>query len=772
MRISYSWLSKYVDLPADPQGLADTLTMAGLEVEAVWDRHAFLDTVRVARVLSCEPLAGSDHLSLCRVEAGGSPVSVVCGAGNVRVGLLAPLALPGTRLPDGSVVEAREVRGLRSEGMLCSEWELGVGLDRSGLMELSSGLAVGASVNKALGLSDPCLEISITPNRPDCLSLLGIAREVSAITGAALRPPEAALPPGEGDITAHTSVTIDSPDHCPRYSARLLLSIAVGPSPFWLADRLISLGLRPINNIVDVTNFVMMETGQPLHAFDFDLLAQNRIVVRTASEGERFTTLDSQEKTLSADMLMICDGERPVALAGVMGGLNSEISGATKNVLIESAYFNPASIRKTARRLGYHTEASHRFERGTDPEGTVSAADRAAQLMLETAGGALVSGVADAHPAPWEGPVIGLSAARTNAILGTEIPAAEIRSLLASVSMEVRELSEDRMEVRPPGFRPDVTRPEDLVEEVARLWGYDRIPVTSPVSTMEAPALDPAREFTARVKDLAVSLGFGETIQYSFASVDSPDRLGLPPDHEARRILPIRNPLTEDQAVMRTSLFPGLLETVARNLNQNNRDLWIFEAGKVFLARGADELPDEPQYLVLFMTGSRPGRLWGEKPEPCGFFDMKGAVEGLLAGARIPEPGFERLAAADCHALVPGRAASVRCRDALLGTLGQVRPEVAAAFGVKAPVFAAELSLDALLLSCADRVRYRPLPRFPATTRDVTLVLDRRVEASQVLARVRAFGHEWMESVDLVDVYEGQAIPEGRKSLSVRVTYR
>ncbi|MBW1989295.1 MAG: phenylalanine--tRNA ligase subunit beta [Deltaproteobacteria bacterium] len=773
MIISYGWLSQYVDLPSSPEELSRFLTMAGLEVEAVWDRFAFLDTVVVGRILSCSPHPNADKLSLCQVEAGDRTVTVVCGAPNAAEGIAAPLALPGTRLPDGTVVAAADIRGQRSEGMLCSQWELGLGQDASGLMELAEPHFVGEPLNKVLSLSDPCLELSITPNRPDCLSLLGVAREVAAATGQTVKPPDPSLPAGEGDIAGETSITIDAPELCPRYSARMVRGIRVGPSPFWLADRLISVGQRPINNIVDVTNYVMLETGQPLHAFDFDLLEEGRIVVRTAKKGERFTTLDSRENELSEGMLLICDGKKPVALAGVMGGKNSEVSETTTNVLIESAHFDPASIRKTARRLGYHTEASHRFERGTDPDGTLFAADRAARLMLECAGGTLVQGVADAHPLPRQVPRIKLSVKRVNAVLGTDIPDAKVRELLGAASMEIVEDHGDLLTVSPPGFRPDVTRPEDLVEEVARLWGYDNIPVTSPTALMDAPPAQPGRDFAQAVQELAVGMGFWQTIQYSFASADSPDRLDLPEGDDRRRMLPIRNPLTEDQAVMRTSLLPGLLDTVARNINMNNRDLWLFEMGKVFFSnQGRDVLPDEHDVLALVMTGSRPGGMWGQKPVPCDFYDMKGACEELLLRLGAENPVFSPLDASDCGPLRPGRSARVTCGGDSPGVVGEVKPQVAAAWGVKVPVYYAEFAMDRLLAACTGKVRYRPLPKFPATSRDVTLILDKRIRAGDVLARAAGAGHEWVEDARVVDLYEGDPVPEDKKSLSVRITYR
>ncbi|MBW1866172.1 MAG: phenylalanine--tRNA ligase subunit beta [Deltaproteobacteria bacterium] len=473
MKISLSWLKNYVSFTGPVQELADALTMAGLEVDAVFYRYAYLEKIIVGRVFAVMDHPNADKLKLCRVQAGNNTeITVVCGAPNVKPGMLAPLALPDSVMPDGTVIRAGVIRGEKSHGMLCSEFELGLGTDESGIMALEENCSIGDNLAKALNLSDMVLDIDLTPNRPDCLSMLGTAREIASFNGSDVNYPDTNIKDGEDQIFALTGVTIEAPADCPRYAARIVENITIGPSPFWLQDRLISIGLRPINNIVDITNFVMMETGQPLHAFDIDQLAENRIIVRRAGKGEAFQTLDGKKRTLSDTMLMICDADKPIAVGGVMGGLHSEVTPATTRVLIESACFDPVSIRKTAKQLGLNTDASHRFERGVDPDGTVTSLNRAALLMAEIGHGRLVKGIIDEHPGHKNAKIINLNIKDTNRLLGTDITAEKIADLLTSIEFKVENGTQGMLEVTVPTFRVDVIKPVDLMEEVARLWGY------------------------------------------------------------------------------------------------------------------------------------------------------------------------------------------------------------------------------------------------------------------------------------------------------------
>jgi phenylalanyl-tRNA synthetase beta chain len=773
MKVSLSWLAEYTPIKLSASELAESLTLVGLAVDAADDRFRFLDTVRVGRVLSVDSHPAAERLTVCRVDTGDGVVPIVCGAPNVEAGVLAAVALPGTVMPDGTVLEAGVIRGQRSEGMLCSAAELVLGSEADGILILEGPLTLGTPLNLALGLSDPVLEIDLTPNRADCLSIIGVAREVAAIQGTRLKYPRVHLPDTDDRITRLASVRIEAPDHCPRYAARVLEDVAVKPSPFWLQDRLLSVGLRPINNIVDVTNFVMMECGQPLHAFDLDRLTENRIVVRTAGQGETFVTLDQKERVLDPEMLMICDGVKPVAVAGVMGGLNSEISNETTRVLIESACFDPLSVRKTSKKLGLGTDASRRFERGVDPAGTVLAATRAAQLMAEVSGGRIAGGVIDAHPRPWAPTPIRLSVSRTARLLGVMVDKKKISRLLSSIEFKVDPTpTRDELEVTAPSFRVDVARPEDLMEEVARLSGFDTIPVTFPA--MPAGQRPPAQrlELRKRAKTVLNGLGFSEVITYSFIHPQSCDRLQLAAEDPRRGTVTVLNPLAEDQAAMRSSLIPGLLETMRFNLAQQTKRLKIFEIGKVFLQSPGAELPEEPEILAGLWTGSRQALSWHGRETPCDFYDLKGAVESLLGALKLGGVRFVRMPEADCRYTRPDHSARLLAAGREVGLIGEIHPRVRAAYDLKQTGFVFELdagALEALLSETRYRMR---IPKFPAVTRDITLILDQGIEAQQVLDAVGAMSLALMESIQLFDVFSGEPIPAGKRSLSFRLTYR
>jgi phenylalanyl-tRNA synthetase beta chain len=772
MKVSLNWLKQYISIDVSPQELADRLTMAGLEVEAVMDRYEYLNTVLVGKIASIKPHPKSDHLKICDVDLGGKTISVVCGAPNARVHMKAPCALPGTVLPSGLRVEESAIRGIVSAGMLCSEAELELGTDKSGLYEISSDLKEGDTLSRALNLSDTILEVSLTPNRSDCLSVIGIAREMAALLNKPLRMPEIILPKPEGNISDFTSVTIDHPEFCPRYAARLVFDVRVAPSPFWLKDRLMSAGLKPINNIVDITNFVMMELGQPLHAFDFDRLAENRIVVRTAKDNEKFKTLDGKERILTSDTLMICDGQKPVAIAGVMGGENSEIEASTTRVLIESAYFNPISIRKTGKRLGLSTDASYRFERGVDPEGTIRAVNRAAQLMADIGNGRLIDGCIDAHPNPVARKKISLSVNRTNRHLGTSLNLSHIKRHLESIEFAVEQADTDTLTVVPPPFRVDVSRPEDLMEEVARLWGYNNIPMTFPSTSAAVGLSNKDIEIKNKIKDLMAGMGFAESIHYSFIARSCCDRLGLAEDDDRRRMLDVLNPLTEDQAVMRTSLIPGLLESANRNQSWQIKNLKIFELGKIFISSGQDAQPSEIEMLAGLWTGARQIPTWHGKPEPCDFFDLKGAVETLLSLLGIRKAEFASLPAASCAFTKPGHSAACSVKGRPLGMIGEVSDAALKNFDIKQPAFVFELDVSALIPMVTEFAAFEPLPRFPAVDRDITLIVDNLVQAGDIVRQTESCGEALMEQVCIFDVYSGTPIPEGKKSISLRITYR
>jgi len=773
MKVSLSWLKEYTPIKRSPEDLAEALTRVGLAVDAVDDRYRFLDTVRVGRILAVAPHPDADRLTVCQVDSGRGIIPVVCGAPNAASGLLAPVALPGTSMPNGTVIEAGLIRGQRSEGMLCSAAELTLGVDAAGIMVLKGDLPIGAALNTALALSDPVLELDLTPNRADCLSVIGVAREAAAIQGARLTLPRANILDASDDIRRLTSVAIEAPDHCPRYVARVLEGVVVGPSPFWLQDRLLSVGLRPINNIVDITNLVMLECGQPLHAFDLDCLAENRIVVRTAEPGETFVTLDQKERVLDSEMLMICDGVKPVAIAGVMGGLNSEIRPDTRRVLLESACFDPLSVRKTSKKLGLGTDASRRFERGVDPAGTVQAANRAAALMAEVSGGRIVGGVIDANPRPWTPQTVALSVERTHQILGIRVPKRTIGRLLSAIGFKAESsLRKNELRITVPSFRVDVSRPEDLIEEVARLSGFDTIPTTFP--RLPAGERPPAArlDLRQRIKTILTGFGFTEVITYSFIHSLSCDRLLLPADDPRRQPVALLNPLAEDQAVMRPSLVPGLLETLRFNLSQQTRRLKIFEIGKVFLQSPGADLPEEPEMIAGLWSGPRYPLSWHAKDVPCDFYDLKGAVDGLLDGLNLSAVTVSQLPDAQCFYTRPGCSGRIRVGSREIGLIGELHPGVRAALDLKQTAFLFELEIGALeALLSETRYRMRPV-KFPAVTRDITLIVGRLLEAQAVINEVAAMNLDLLESVQLFDVFSGEPIPADKRSLSYRLTYR
>ena len=714
----------------------------------------------------------SDHLTLCSVDIGKRQLTVVCGAPNVRTGLLVAVALPGAVFPDGTVLSAGVIRGARSEAMICSEKELGIGADADTIMELDEKLPIGRQLHKALGLDDPVLEIDLTPNRPDCTSVIGIARELAGIQKTRVAYPDFSIVDTGNDIAGLTSVTIEAPELCPRYAARLVTDIEVKDSPAWLQDRLLSVDLRPINNIVDITNFVMMETGQPLHAFDFDQLAENRIVVKTARRGESFTTLDQKQRPLSDKMLMICDGKKPVAIGGVMGGLNSEIETTTRRVLIESAYFNPISIRKTAKTLGLATDASYRFERGVDPNGTINALNRSAQLMVEFAGGSLVSGLIDEHPLPFKDRLIDLSVEKTNRLLGTSLGAEEIRSLLESIEFTVEKQTARKLSVVPPSYRVDVTRPEDLMEEAARLSGYESIPLTHPKMPAEGKPIPKPLQARDRVKQLMTGFGFSEAITYSFISGNACDMLNLEPDDPRRETVAILNPLSEDQAVMRSSMVPGLLGAMRHNLAHQEKNLKLFEIGKIYVAQGVDRLPEETEILAGLWTGSRNQTSWHGREVACDFFDIKGVVEALLQALGIARVQFAGVKNDRCRYTRPGYTGRIYSGERPLGLLGEVHPRLQKQFEIKQTAFIFELNIDEMIPLISDRKSFRPIPRYPSVSRDITLIVDRDLEAQGILHRTMQIGDELIESLHLFDVFQGKPIPEGKKSISFRIIYR
>ncbi len=773
MKVTLNWLKDYVDFDLSADDLSHRLTMAGLEVDATERLGEGLDGVIVARLADVQQHPDADRLTVCKVETGSVTQQVVCGAKNHKTGDLVALAQVGTVLPGNFKIKKSKIRGQESCGMLCSVSELGLADESDGIMILSSELTIGQPVFKELGLKDIMYEIGLTPNRADCLSVVGVAREVSAMVDATLQLPESVVIESDSPASEKTSVVIEDADLCPRYAARLIENVKIGPSPEWLSRRLEAVGMRSINNVVDITNFVMMELGQPLHAFDFNLLREHRIVVRRAQDGDQFTTLDGQVRTLMGSDLVICDGVGPVALAGVMGGGNSEVNDDTTAILLESAYFNPTTIRRTSKRLGLHTESSHRFERGTDVDMVPFALDRAAALIAELAEGAIASGVIDIYPEELVHKVVIITASRTGQVLGLDIDADDIRSKLNSIGLK-SELLVDRRDgavsVEIPNFRPDLEREIDLIEEVARLIGYDHIPVTMPVSTLTCQQLPAHLSLERQVRDQMVQMGYAEIINYSFFNADCLDKIRLAGDDLRRQNVQILNPLTEEQGSMRTTLVPSLLETSSRNLAYRTEDQAIFELRPVFQPEDGSELPCESLRLSALLCGRRDPQGWAQSAQNADFFDMKGVVEQLLAHLRISNVKWQT--EHDEVFYHPGKSCALYQGDRLLGTLGELHPEVLHNFDLGQSAILCDLDVEALFELSNDTVKFQPLSRFPDVQRDSAFLVDSDISAQQALDVLGQVKIKDLESIELFDVYAGEGVPAGKKSLAIRACYR
>jgi len=777
MKISYRWLREYVDTELPPARLGEILTNAGVPVEGITPLVEGLSGVVIGEIEAIErevegPRAGHQN-RLCRVALPDRKLSVLCGAPNAAPGLRTALAPPGATLPGGRAISATTIRGTRSEGMLCSEKELGIGEDGAGILALPADAPLGADLATYLGLDDTLFEIEITPNRPDVLSIVGVAREVAALTGAPFRYPQVAVKEGGPEAAALAAVEIADPDLCPRYAARVITGVTVKPSPPWLAQRLRAVGLRPINNVVDVTNYVLWELGQPLHAFDRDRLRGGCIVVRRARPGERLTTLDGRERALTPDMLMICDAERPVAVGGVMGGADSEVRPETTTVLLESAHFNPGSIRRTSRALSLSSDASFRFERGADIEGVIPALDRAAYLMADLGGGTVARGVIDVYPAPRPHARVALRLERVERVIGAAPPRAEAVRILQALGFAVDD-SAPTLQVVVPSFRRDIVQEDDLVEEIVRIWGYDQIPLRLAGGGELAPVTRPAGLRVTRAASRAlVDAGLAECITYAFVD---PARLKLLGWDDPARLVALQNPLSAERSVMRPSLLPGLLEVLATNVRRQSPDVRAFEVGTIFAPHretDGDRPAHEELWLGLALTGLRAPRAWHAGRERVDVYDAKGMTELALAAAGAPgaattpwAPGQEP------PYLEPGRSARLVREGEDVGWFGEVSARVREAYDLDAPVFAAGIALGALAARPAAVARYAPLPRFPAVQRDLALVVADDVTVAQVEAAIRGMDIPWLARVQLFDVYSGSQVGAGRRSLAFGLTFQ
>lgn len=774
MRVSYNWLKQYVEFDLSPEELADKLTMAGLEVDSVEYLAEGIKNVVVGRILAVERHPNADKLLVCTVDVGqhGDRLQVITGAPNVALGQLVPVALVGAVLPGNFKISKANFRGLPSYGMLCSAEELKINPsllkpeDREGILILGEDAEPGMPVTQYLGLEDYVLEIDLTPNRADCLSMINVAREVAAMTGGALRLPSLDLNRLEGALPC--AVHIEAEDLCSRYIALMVENVRLGPSPRWMQQRLMAAGMRPINNVVDVTNYVMLETGQPLHAFDYDTIQGRQIIVRRAYPDETMVTLDGIERRLDPDMLLIADANRAIGIAGVMGGLETEITEATKTVLLESAHFNNVSIRNTSRKLGLRSEASSRFEKGVNREGCLFAALRAVQLMEEIGAGTAVMGKIDVYPHPWVAPRITLRAGRTNQILGTSLSKEEIKELIGKLNFTLVGEDATSLTYLIPSHRQDITREIDLIEEVARLYGYNNIPVTLPQSDMTPEHRKPLQVLEDEVKNLAVGLGLTEVVTYSFINPNAWNKLNLPENHPWRHTVKIANPLSEDQSVMRTSLLPGLLGVAERNFSRRRENLAIFEVGRVFFP-GPEPLPEERLQLGILLSGEfKPG--WAWPVQAYDFYYLKGLVEQLITGTVGDVVAYRPLT--DHSVFHPGRAAEIVYEGQVLGALGELHPDVQERYDFSQRVYVAYLDLVSLSAIGRKKIRVEPIPKFPSTERHVAILLPERVNADKIGAIIEEVGGNLVKGYELFDVYRGPQIPEGWKSLAYGITYQ
>jgi phenylalanyl-tRNA synthetase beta chain len=779
MKVTLNWLKKYVDFDWSPEELTERLTMLGLEVEGVERLGGEFQGVVVAQVITRDKHPNADKLSVCRVNDGKGERQIVCGAQNFQAGDKVPLILPGSTLPAKAgeapfTIKVGKIRGVESHGMMCSPQELALPDAVEGLLLLPKDAVVGQSFAEHLGRSDNDVvyDLEVTPNRPDLNSLIGIAREISALTGHSLRFPDVVLPPSSLDPQPSSdlvAVRIEAPDLCPRYTARVVRGVKVGPSPDWLRQTLEKVGLRSISNVVDVTNYVMLECGQPLHAFDYHLVAKATdgkptIVVRRAAEGEKFVTLDKQEHTLTSQMLLIADEAKGIALAGVMGGQNSEINDQTVDVLIESAYFNPSNIRRTSKTAGLRTDASYRFERGADLRISDWASLRCAQLILETAGGQLAQGIVDAFPQAAQPKEITLRHDKTTQLLGIAVPAAQQDEYLTRLGLVIAEARPDSTSFRIPAFRVDLKRETDLIEEVARLYGVQNIPSTPPRGAIGTNAYDAIHDQLAEARRILSGLGLNEAQGQTLIS-DAGAKLGT----DETPVL-LSNPLSSDMNTLRPSLLPGLLDSLRNNLSRKVDDVALFEVGRVFASVNGQAR--EQRRVALALTGQRSAPFWKGDDRDAKFdvYDLKGLVEEFLEQFGLRGVSYTRRPEGSALFI---ESALIQLGGKLpLGELGQLSPAIARRYDLRDAVLLAELNLDQLLARRNATKSFKSLPQFPGIRRDVAMLVLESVTHEAALATARKAKPQNLESIELFDVFRGKNIPERHKSLAYAFTYR
>lgn len=768
MLVPVEWINEYIDL--SDVGVAefcDKMVMSGSNLEEAYKVLSGIEGIVVGKAVSVEKHPDADKLSICQIDVGqDEPVQIVTGASNVKPGSIIPVVLHGVKLPDGRKITKGKLRGVESNGMLCSAGELGCEdkvvpvAVKDGIWILEDiGAKPGDDFAKAYEVEQDVVDFEITPNRPDCLCMLGMAREASAVFRRPLKYPDVTVKNEVDDVKNYIDVEIRRPDLCSRYAARVVKDVKIDQSPWWMQKRLMAGGVRPINNIVDITNYVMLEYGTPLHAFDITNVEGGKIIVDTAKDGEKFTTLDGAEREIDSDCLLINDTVKGIALAGVMGGLNSEIKEDTNTILIEAACFDPDGTRRTSKKLGLRTEASSRFEKGVDSNLCRTAADRVCQLIELLGAGTVVAGAVDVYPEKYEAKPVKIRTARINGLLGLSLSTAEMKEILERLEMKVV-ADGDVMTVTPPTIRFDLPEEIDFVEEVARIYGYDNHPSTLPEGSeiAEKPA---DREIEDMVKEKLMGMGLNEIQTYSFVSPKGVDRLFIDEGSFKRDFVTLINPLGEDTSVMRTTLIPNMLDVLERNYTRNTSKVEAFEVGRIFLNAFKTEegLPTEKKNICIGMYGAG-----------CDFYELKGVVNTLLEELGISEPTYT--AEKNEAAFHPGRCAVVSKDDAVIGTLGELSAKVADQYNLPERVYIAELDFETVFRLCDLEILYKPIPKFPAIERDIALVVEEGIEAGKIASLIKQKGGDLLEKVELFDVYKGKQVKEGFKSMAYALRYR
>ncbi|KFZ41354.1 MULTISPECIES: phenylalanine--tRNA ligase subunit beta [unclassified Thermoactinomyces] len=773
MLVSYEWLSQYVDLEGiSPEDIAEEMNRTGIEVEVIYTRDPGVNGVVVGEVLAVEPHPEADRLNICTVNVGkGQLLQIVCGAKNVAAGQRVPVALIGAKLPGGVHIKKAKLRGVESHGMICSAKELGfpdkvlMKEQTEGIFVLEPDAPVGMDIKEYLSMDDQVIELQLTPNRSDCLGMWGVAHEVAAIFDRELRLPVISeqVPSEAG---TGVEVVVESVEDCPFYAAQVVGNLEVGPSPQWMQNRLISAGIRPINNIVDITNYVMLETGQPLHAFDFDKIANGQILVRRANDGEKIVTLDDVERECDPEMLLVTDGQEPLAVAGVMGGASSEVTKETKTVLLEAAFFNPLTVRQTSKNLGLRSEASTRFEKGVDPEQILPALYRAVQLLRQLCGG-VVSSDASVHKAgDVEEVTISLRHERLVNLLGVQISPDEVMDIFRRLRLPA-EFENDVYQVQIPTRRPDLMMEVDLVEEVARLYGYDRIPATLPWGQQLPGALTKEQKLRRDARHMLRELGLNEVVTYSLTSDEAEQEIASLYDLQPIRVA---MPMSKEHAVLRTTLLPQLIKVAAYNVHRGNERVQLFEVGKVYLTQEETltDLPEERLQLAALIAGPKAASIWKTpQVDAQNFYELKGILESVLERFGVRDAEYQ---AADLNGFHPGRTALCVVEDEVIGVLGQLHPKLSKEYDLSEPVVL-QLDLEKLLKKDL-QVIYEPIPRYPAVTRDLAVTVDENVPAGRIEAGIRKVAGELLESVTLFDVFTGEQIGEGKKSVAYSLVFR